>query len=375
MRSTSRTRVWHRSMLFIALVALLIVATACGANPQSTAQTQGSSPAQKAGQAEQAKEQEPAKSAEASEKASKQAGGKVVVYTAGPAGLAEKILAGFEAKTGVKVEQFQGTTGKVLARLEAEKVNPVADIVVLASWPSGMEMVQSGWTQSYPDAANADKLYETWVDADRHLFGYSASALGITYNTNLVAAPPKDWSDMASPEWKDAVNIPDPTLSGSALDFVSGYIHEKGDAGWQMFESLKQNGVAMAGANQEALDPVVTGARNAVMAGVDYMAYSAKAKGEPVDIVYPESGTVINPRPAMILKDSPNLDNARLFIDYLLSDEGQQLVANAYLLPGRADIPAKDRAQVADIKLLEYDWNWMMDHSSDITGKFMGIFK
>ena len=52
--------------------------------------------------------------------------------------------------------------------------------------------------------------------------------------------------------------------------------------------SLK-NEVTVAGANQEALDPVVTGAKDMVIAGVDYMTYSAKAKGEPVDIVYPKA--------------------------------------------------------------------------------------
>ena len=46
----------------------------------------------------------------------------------------------------------------------------------------------------------------------------------------------------------------------------------------------------------------------------------------------------MNPRPAMILKTAPNMDNAKAFVDYLFSDEAQQLVANAYLLPGRTDI-------------------------------------
>ncbi|GIP15238.1 ABC transporter substrate-binding protein [Paenibacillus montaniterrae] len=301
--------------------------------------------------------------------------GKVVVYTAGPEGLAAKIKEGFEAKYGITVEQFDGTTGKVLGRLEAEKSNPVADIVILASWPSAMAMKQEGWTQGYPEAANVDKLQPDWVDSDYHLFGYSASALGITYNTKLVSEPPTDWSDLTDPKWAGAVNIPDPSLSGSALDFISGYLNDKGEEEWSFFSQLKENGVAMSGANKEALDPVITGAKSIVMAGVDYMAYSAKAKGEPVDIVYPASGTVINPRAAMIMKTSPNLDNARLFIDYLLSDEAQALVTGAYLLPGRADIKADNRTNTEDIKLLDYDWNWMSEQGEAISAKFLELFK
>ena len=59
--------------------------------------------------------------------------GKVTVYMPSPAGLADKLAALFTEKTGVEVEQFQGTTGEILARLEAEQVDPVADVVILAS--------------------------------------------------------------------------------------------------------------------------------------------------------------------------------------------------------------------------------------------------
>ncbi|MCR8659404.1 ABC transporter substrate-binding protein [Paenibacillus sp. T3-5-0-4] len=301
--------------------------------------------------------------------------GKVVVYTAGPEGLAAKIKEGFEAKYGITVEQFDGTTGKVLGRLEAEKSNPIADIVIVASWPTAMSMKADDWVQGYADAENADKLQAGWVDSDYSLFGYSASALGITYNTKLVTDIPTDWSDLTDPKWKGLVNIPDPSLSGSALDFISGYLNDKGNNDWSLFEELKANGVAMAGANKEALDPVITGAKSVVMAGVDYMAYSAKAKGEPVDIVYPASGTVINPRAAMIMKTSPNVENARLFIDYLLSDEAQALVTGAYLLPGRADIKAENRTNTEDIKLLNYDWNWMSEQGETISTQFLELFK
>ncbi len=299
---------------------------------------------------------------------------KLVVYSAGPGGLAEKILQGFIAKTGIEAEMFQATTGKVLARLEAEKSNPVVDVVVLASWPSAIGLKEQGMTQAY-NPTNADKLYEDWKDADNHFFGYSASALGVTYNTLEVKEPPTDWSDFTAPEWKGKVNIPDPSLSGSALDFISGYIYKNGDSGWELFEALKQNEVAVAGANKEALAPVISGAKSAVLAGVDYMAYSAKAKGEPVDIIYPKSGTVINVRPAMIMKDAINVKNAQLFIDYLLSDEVQDMVADAYILPGRKDVKAKDRANVDEIPVFPSDFDWMMSHSEELLKRFEGIFK
>lgn len=148
-----------------------------------------------------------------------------------------------------------------------------------------------------------------------------------------------------------------------------------GEQGWDLFKNYKANGVAMAGANQEALDPVITGAKSIVAAGVDYMAYKAKAKGEPLDIIYPEEGTVVSPRPAAILKSSPNVSNAKAFIDYLLSDEAQQLVADAYLIPGREDIEASNRTNLKDIPQLKADWTWMSEHGNETASKFAEIYK
>ncbi|GIO34649.1 MULTISPECIES: ABC transporter substrate-binding protein [Paenibacillus] len=299
----------------------------------------------------------------------------LTVYTAGPEGLANNLIKEFESQSGIKVETFQGTTGKILARLEAEKSNPVADVVILASLPSAQGLKKEGLTLAYPEAKNADKLNKDWSDPEGNYFSTSASALGIAYNTKLVTTPPTSWSDLAKPEYKDQINIPDPSLSGSALDFITGYLSDKGDGGWSLFESYKANGVAMAGANQEALDPVITGAKSMVAGAVDYMTYKAKAKGEPIDIVYPQEGTVISPRPAAILKSTKHEENAKAFIDYLLSDSAQKLVSDAALLPGRTDVKAENRANLGDIPLLKTDWTWMGEHGSEVTDKFTKLLK
>lgn len=301
--------------------------------------------------------------------------GKLIVYSAGPDNLSTNIQKGFEKKTGVKVEIFQGTTGKVSARLEAEKGNPVADVVVLASLASAQGLMKSGLTMPYKEAKNSNKLFTQWSDPDGNYFSYSLSALGIAYNTKLVKTPPKSWSDLTKDEWRDKVNIPDPALSGSAADFVAGYLSVKGESGWDLFKQYKSNGVFMAGANQEALDPVITGAKSVVVASVDYMTYQAKANGEAVDLVYPTEGTIISARPALILKSSTNVENAKAFIDYLLSDEAQKLVTDAFLLSGRTDIKTQGRPSASEIPALNVDAKWMSNNQKTVITKFTEIFK
>ena len=88
--------------------------------------------------------------------------GKVTVYMPSPAGLADKLAEGFTAKTGIEVEQFQGTTGEILARLEAEAANPVADVVILASWSDGLSMKADDKLESYTPE-NADLIVDGWM--------------------------------------------------------------------------------------------------------------------------------------------------------------------------------------------------------------------
>ena len=148
--------------------------------------------------------------------------------------------------------------------------------------------------------------------------------MGVIYNTTLIESLDADWNELGSDQYKDMLAIADPEKSGSCKDFLAGYMYATNED-WTAFEGMAANGMTVPGANKAALESVTTGEKAILVAGVDYNAYSSINKGEPLAIYYPESGTVINPRPAMILKSSSNLENAKKFVDYLLSDDAQQL--------------------------------------------------
>ena len=164
---------------------------------------------------------EEAAPAETSSEENKDLSGSVTVYMPSPKGLNEKYVAAFEEETGVKVDLFEGTTGEILARLEAEKDNPVADVVVLASWSDGLAMKNDGGLESY-EAKDSDKLYPEFLDADHQLFGTSASAVGVIYNTTIYDSIDADWSDFADEAYNGDIAMPDPEKSGAAKDFLAG---------------------------------------------------------------------------------------------------------------------------------------------------------
>ena len=299
--------------------------------------------------------------------------GTVTVYMPSPAGLADKLADAFTKKTGVKVEQFQGTTGEILARLEAEKANPIADVVILASWSDGLSMKADDQLISY-EPANADKINSGWIDEEKTLFGYSASAVGVIYNTTVVPELNADWAELANAQYKDNIAIPDPEKSGACKDFLAGLVTGIAD-GKKIMQDWANNGLSVPGANKAALEAVTTGEKGILIAGVDYNAYSSIKKGEPLKIYYPASGTVVNPRPAMILKTAPNKDNAKAFIDFLFSDEAQKLVGDAYLLPGRSDVKCANRTNLSDIPQIATNWSEMMKVASETAAQLNKLCK
>lgn len=262
----------------------------------------------------------------------------LTVYTAGSGSLAKSLASGFEQQTGVKVTVFQATTGKVMARLEAEQANPQADVLISASWDTAEDLHQRGWLLPFA-SANADQVPANLKSAD--YIAQGVSALGIVWNSKSGTPEPKEWRDLTQPAFKDKVTTPDPALSGASLDLLIGLQNSMGDQAWQLFDDLKKNGMVVSGPNAQAVTPVMQGAKAAVFGAVDYVSYGNIQQGESLKVIFPASGTVIAPRPMMILKTSQHADDAKAFIDYVLSPEGQARVADAWLMPARRDVAAK----------------------------------
>lgn len=278
----------------------------------------------------------------------------LVVYSAGPKPLSTGLAKAFEAKTGIEVELFPSTSGKVMARYEAEKANPQVDVIISAAWEHALTLAEKGDLLAYT-SPNAQKVPGS-LKTDTYV-AQGAATLAMAYNTQSGLPKPANWSDLTAPAYKDQVTMPDPASSGSALTLLQGLTTKNGDAAWAMFAGLKENGMIVPGANKAALTPVLQGAKGVVFGAVDYMALAAQKKGESIEVIYPQEGTVLAPRPMMITKSSDNQEAAKQFIDFVLSEEGQALVAERLILPARTDVkalrPGYDELTLIDLDAVE----------------------
>lgn len=283
------------------------------------------------------------------------ADGKLVLYTSQPNTDAQQTADAFMAKNpGVVVEWVRDGTPKILAKLRAEieAGQPQPDVLLIADVVTMEGLKAEGRLLAYPEA-NVSAIDASLVDKDKTYFSTKLITTGIVYNASAPFVP-ESWSDLNKPEAKNLVVLPSPLTSGAAMIHtvtLTGNLAE----GWDFYGALAKNGAQASGGNGDVLKAVSGGDKMYGMI-VDYMPIREKAKGAPVEFVFPKEGVSAVTEPAAILSTAHNPEAAKAFIDFLLSEEGQKLAVSQGYIPARADagMPAgyPDRST---IKVLGYD--------------------
>lgn len=298
----------------------------------------------------------------------------LVLYTSQPNEDAQQTVDAFKAANpGIEVEWVRDGTTKIMAKLQAEMEagNPAPDVLLIADTVTLEALKRDGKLAAYksPEAANYDA---SLFDAEGFYYSTKLITTGIIYNT-AAAMKPASWADLAKPEAKGLVTMPSPLTSGAALIHASSLTSTDG-FGWDYYTELKANEALVSGGNGGVLKSVATGEKAYGMI-VDFMAIREKAKGAPVEFVFPSEGVSVVTEPVAILSTAKNVPAAQKFIDFLLSEEGQKLVVGQGYIPARNGValPAgyPDRAS---IKFLPFDAGKALDNSEADKKKFAEIF-
>jgi len=263
--------------------------------------------------------------------------GKLVLYTSQPERDAAQTVAGFKkAYPGVEVEVFRSGTTEVLGKLAAEFAGgqPKADVLLIADAASMESLKKAGRLMPYPEA-RLDGLQPGSYDADKTYFGSKLITTGIAVNTSAKARP-SSFADLARPEYKGQIAMPSPLYSGAAA-IMLGTMTSRSDLGWSYFEKLKAADTVAVRGNGAVLTAVANGEKPYGIL-VDFMAFNAKAKGSPIDFVFPAEGNPAVTEPVAILKTTQNPAAARAFVDFILSDEGQKLAVSMGYIPAKAGV-------------------------------------
>ncbi|MDQ4060532.1 MAG: extracellular solute-binding protein, partial [Pseudomonadota bacterium] len=168
-----------------------------------------------------------------------------------------------------------------------------------------------------------------------HWFATKLITTGIVYNTKAPFRP-TSWTDLTRAEAKGQVVMPSPLNSGAAL-IHAATLTANLPGGWAYYENLKRNNAIAGGGNGDVLKSVAGGEKLYGMI-VDFMPIREKAKGAPVEFVFPKEGVSAVTEPVAILNTTQNPDAAKAFIDFLLSKEGQELAMKQGYIPAHPGV-------------------------------------
>jgi iron(III) transport system substrate-binding protein len=300
--------------------------------------------------------------------------GKLVLYTSQPERDAAQTVAAFKrVQPGVDVEVFRSGTTEVMGKLAAEfsAGQPKPDVLLIADAASMESLKNDGRLQPYREA-KIEGLAPGSFDADRTYFGSKLITTGIAVNTGAKSRP-TSWADLAKPEYKGQIAMPSPLYSGAAA-IMLGTMTTRSDLGWKYFEQLKADDAVAVRGNGAVLNAVANGEK-AYGVLVDFMAFNAKAKGSPIDFIFPAEGLPAVTEPVAILKTASNAAAARAFVDFILSDEGQKLAASMGYIPARASVGMPSWYPAgAKINLMPTDIAKVVQTNSENLKRFAELF-
>ena len=255
-------------------------------------------------------------------------------------------LRAIKANTGVTVPPDNKNSGQSLAQLVAEKASPVADVTYLGV-TFGIQARKEGVVTPYKPAAWND-IPNGLKDPDGHWFTIHSGTLGFMVNVDALKGKPipKSWADLLKPEYKGLVGYLDPAsafvgyVGAVAVNQARGGTLDNFGPGIDYFKALMKNDPIVP--KQTSYARVLSG-EIAILLDYDFNAYRAKYKDKAnVEFVIPSEGTLVVPYVMSLVQKGPNAANGRKVLDFVLSDEGQGIWANAYLRPVRASAIPKE---------------------------------
>lgn len=259
------------------------------------------------------------------------------------------LIAGFKAKYGIKVNELNpdAGSGDEIEAIKANKGNkgPQAPDVIDVGLSFGPAAKAEGLLQPYKVSTWAS-IPASSKDADGYWYGDYYGVLAFEVNTDMIDKVPADWPDLLKPEYKNAVALAgDPRSANQAIQsvYAAGLSQAKGDAskadaeGLKFFAALNKSGnfvpvIGKAASLAQGTTPIVVRWDYNALADRDTL------KGNPkVAVVVPKTGVVAGVYAQAISAYAPHPNAAKLWMEYLYSDEGQLGWLSGYCHPMRYD--------------------------------------
>jgi putative spermidine/putrescine transport system substrate-binding protein len=272
-----------------------------------------------------------------------------------------EVIDAFKAKYGIKINELnpEGSSADEIEAVKANKGNkgPQAPDVLDIGLSFGPSAKADGLIQPYK-VSTWDDIPADQKDADGYWFGDYYGVMSFAVNKDIIKETPTDWADLMKPEYKGAVSLPgDPRGANEAIQavFAAGLSASKGDIPAAAADGLK----FFADLNKAGNFVPVTGKKAQLAQGTtpiiirwtfNNLDHRDSLKGNPpVDVVIPKTGVVAGVYVQAISAYAPHPNAAKLWEEFLYSDEGQTMWLKGYCNPIRFSAMQKAGKIPADL--------------------------
>ncbi|WP_394115406.1 putative 2-aminoethylphosphonate ABC transporter substrate-binding protein [Xanthobacter lutulentifluminis] len=308
--------------------------------------------------------------------------GDLTVYTALEADLLPVYKKSFEEKfPGVNIRWVRDSTGIITAKLLAEKDNPQAD-AVLGTAATSLQLLDAEGMLEHYAPKGLEKIDARFLSKDTPPSWVGTNAWAAALCVNTVELKKRDlpipatWADLAKPEYKGLIVMPNPASSGTGFLDVSSWLQMWGDQkGWAYMDALHQN---IATYTHSGSKPCTLAASGEYPIGISFEFRAARVinQGAPVVAVVPTEGVGWDVEASAIIKGTPNEADARKLLDWAVSDEAMKIYAKNYAILGNAALEEPIKNVPADIKarLIKNDFEWAAAHRAAILEEWQRRF-
>jgi putative spermidine/putrescine transport system substrate-binding protein len=278
------------------------------------------------------------------------------------------VIDGFKAKYGLAVNELDPNAGSgdEIEAIKANKDNPgpQAPDVVDVGLAFGPTAKADGLIAPYK-VATWDSIPDSAKDAEGYWYGDYYGVLSFEVNTAVVSNVPQDWADLLKPEYANSVALAgDPLASNQAIQAVfaaslaNGGSLDDASKGLDFFKQLNEAGnfvpvIAKPGTIASGETPITIRWTYNALSNRDA---SAASGGPKIEVVVPASGRFAGVYVQAISAYAPHPNAAKLWMEYLYSDEGQNLWLDGYCHPIRYEnlvatnaVPAEALAKLPDV--------------------------
>jgi iron(III) transport system substrate-binding protein len=239
--------------------------------------------------------------------------------------------AAFEKATGIKVRMWRAACDKVLQRVLAESQAGRAEVDVIECNAPPLEAMHREGVLQAVRSPWQDELIAAAVPSHREWVGTRLNVFVQAYNTKLIKKEdlPKTWADLLNPRWKGQLSI-EATDDDWFANVVRGMGEEKG---LKLFRDMvAQNGLSVRRGHTLLTNLVASGEVPFALTVYNFTAEQVRQKGAPFDW-FVLSPAIARANGVALAKRSPHPHAALLYYDFMISDEGQQILFKRDFVP------------------------------------------